>query len=163
MTSRREAILKLIHTQSITSQEELLKRVNQRGFRTTQPTLSRDLQALGIAKTPSGYVAPDTLFSNPSPGASFVAPKTREEKLNQVLREFVASLQPAGSLVVLRTPSAGAQPVARALDEAALPEVAGTLAGDDTVFVAAKSAAVARKIIRRFSETIGRTRTGKRF
>ncbi len=160
--SRREAILRLVHEQSIGSQEEILRLVNQRGFRATQPTLSRDLRALGIARTPSGYVAADTLLVNSSPGASFASSKAREERLNQTLREFVASVEPAGSLVVLRTPSAGAQPVARALDEAALPEVAGTIAGDDTVFVATRSTTAARKIIRRFSEVLKPPRSKRR-
>lgn len=159
---RREAILKLLHEGSVASQEELLKRVNQRGFKVTQPTLSRDLRALGIARTPSGYVAPDTLLGSPIPAASFAPPRTRREKLNQALREFAASMEPAGSLVVLRTPSAGAQPLARAIDEASLAEVAGTLAGDDTVFVAAKSAAAARKIIRRFSGALQPSGSKKR-
>ena len=145
------------------SQEGLLKLLNQHGFRLTQPTLSRDLQALGIIKTPSGYVAGDTLLSLPTPGSSFASPEKREEKLNQVLREFVALVKPAGSLVVLRTPSAGAQPLARAIDEAALPGVAGTLAGDDTVFVATRSIPAARQIIRRFSEVLDLPRSKRRF
>src|SRR3989304_5608184 len=103
ITYRREVILKLVHEQSIGSQGELLKLVNQRGFMATQPTLSRDLRALGIARTPSGYVAPDTLLVNSSPAGSFAPPKAREEKLNQTLRAFVASIEPAGSLVVLHT------------------------------------------------------------
>lgn len=153
-TQRRQIILKLIGTGSVSSQEELLKLLNQHGFKVTQPTLSRDLHVLGIAKTPSGYVTPD-LFSPISPlKVSFAPSEKREEKLNQVLREFVASMEPAGSLVVLRTPSAGAQPVARALDEASLPEVAGTIAGDDTVFVAARSSSAARRIIHRFSKVL---------
>lgn len=163
VTGRREAILQLVHERPVGSQEEMQKLLNQRGFEVTQPTLSRDLQALGIVKAPSGYFAPDTLLSLPVPAASLGVPAKREEKLNQALREFAASMAPAGSLVVLRTPSAGAQPLARAIDEAALPEVAGTLAGDDTVFVAAKSGAAARKIIRRFSDVLQVTRSKRRF
>lgn len=147
---RRDAILKLVRAGPVRSQVELLKRLNQRGLRVTQPTLSRDLKELGIAKTASGYVTRDDLSVLAATGTSFSAPQKREEKLNQVLREFVVAVEPAGSLVVLRTPSADAQPVARAMDDAALPDVAGTLAGDDTVFVAARSRPAAQRLVRRF-------------
>src|SRR5262249_37873893 len=107
------------------------------------PTLSRDLHELGLAKTPRGYVAPDETT------APFSPPGQREIRLDRALRGFAVSVQVAASLVVVKTPPAGAQPVARALDAAGLPEVVGTIAGDDTVFVATPSERVARGLARR--------------
>jgi transcriptional regulator of arginine metabolism len=69
--------------------------------------------------------------------------------------EFVVSVRAAASLVVVRTPPAGAHPLARALDEADLPEVVGTIAGDDTVFVAATGPAAARLLERRLRAPLG--------
>lgn len=135
--ARRESIRDLMREEPPRSQEELLERLRARGLRVTQPTLSRDLKALGVAKTPQGYVIPEDLPALAVSG---------EERLRQSLREFAASVELAGTLVVLRTPPAAAQPLARALDAARPPGAVGTIAGDDTVFVAAASAAAARRL-----------------
>ncbi|MGH7367578.1 MAG: arginine repressor, partial [Candidatus Rokuibacteriota bacterium] len=138
---RRREILAVVGGGGVRSQEELGRRLRRRGIAVAQPTLSRDLKALGLAKTPAGYVAP---------GAAVLVPaETRRGALERAVGEFVLSVQAAASLVVVRTPPAGAHPLARALDEAELAEVVGTIAGDDTVFVATTGPAAARLVERR--------------
>jgi transcriptional regulator of arginine metabolism len=138
---RRREILAVVGRGSVRSQEELKRRLRHRGIRVAQPTLSRDLKALGLAKTPTGYVA--------HPAGAFVPTETRAAALERAVGEFVLSVRAAGSLVVVRTPPAAAHPLARVLDEAELPEVVGTIAGDDTVFVATTGPAAARLVERR--------------
>lgn len=91
----------------------------------------------------------------PGPAPSPLAPAAmRQEQLHRTLREFALSVRAAGSLVVVRTPPAGAHPMARALDEADLTDVAGTIAGDDTVFLATPGAAAAGRLARRLSAAV---------
>jgi transcriptional regulator of arginine metabolism len=142
---RRNEILRIVSEEPVRSQEELAERLAKRGYRVAQPTLSRDLKDLAIVKLPGGYA--------PAPGLGD-APRVRsreerEERLDRVLREFALSVEVAGTLVVVRTPPADAHPLARAIDEAGLPGVAGTIAGDDTIFLAAKGAAAAADVARR--------------
>ena len=94
-------------------------------MRVTQATLSRDLQELKLIKTREGYRATSNI---PEETAS-VPPLTR------ALREFLLDIRPAENLLVLKTPPSGAQPLAAALDAAKFPQIAGTIAGDDTVLI----------------------------
>ena len=145
---RQQAILDVIRSGSVRSQSDLQRLLQKRGIAVAQPTLSRDLRELGLAKTPRGYVGPhDTI-------APFAPSEMRESRLDRALRGFALSVQAAGSLVVVKTPPAEAQPVARALDEAAVAEVAGTIAGDDTVFVATASERAARTLARRLAASL---------
>jgi len=160
--ARRDEILKLVRESPVRSQEELLQGLQRLGFEVTQPTLSRDVRELGLAKTPEGYVLPSDLTAFPAPGASMAPRAAREDRLHQTLRGFVASVETAGPIVVLRTPPAAAQPVARAIDDADLGEVAGTIAGDDTIFVAARGAAAARRLARRFLASVQSKRAPRR-
>jgi len=145
--SRRDEILKIIRETPVHSQEELQALLKKRGFTVAQPTLSRDLKELGLAKTPSGYVAPADLASV-TPIAAFVPRERREERLHQLIRDSVTSAESAGNLVVLKTPVAAAQPVASALDAAQLDGVVGTIGGDDTIFVALSTPAAASQLVR---------------
>lgn len=140
---RQEAIAALVRSGHVPSQGELQRLLRLRGIAAAQPTLSRDLRELGLAKTPRGYVTPDAPLSHFAPAG------LRETKLDRVLRGSALSVRAAGTLVIVKTPPAGAHPVARALDEASLPNAAGTIAGDDTVFLAARSARAARLLARR--------------
>jgi transcriptional regulator of arginine metabolism len=158
---RRDEILALVRGHSVQSQDELLSLLRKRGFAVTQPTLSRDLKELGLAKTPSGYVAPADMAAAPSPVLSFVPRESREERLNQLLRSSVLHVEAAGNLVVLRTPAAAAQPVASALDAASLDGVLGTIGGDDTIFVALRTPADADSLARRI-RSIAALRRGTR-
>jgi transcriptional regulator of arginine metabolism len=152
---RRAEILRLLRGQPVRSQEELQRLLRGRGFPVAQPTLSRDVRDLGLARTPAGYAVPADP-AGPAPGGR------RPDLLDRTLAQAVLSVQAAGSLVVVRTPAAGAHPVARAIDEAALPEAVGSVAGDDTVFVATADAAAARRLERRLRRPLAASRERRR-
>jgi transcriptional regulator of arginine metabolism len=147
---RHETILSLIRSGPIRSQGQLQRLLRRRGVTVAQPTLSRDLRDLGLAKTPRGYVAPDAA------PASFAPSARREARLGRALRGFALSARAAGTLVVVKTPPAAAPPLARALDEATLPEAMGAIAGDDTIFIATGGAAAARTLARRLTAALAR-------
>jgi transcriptional regulator of arginine metabolism len=156
---RRDEILKLIRDGAVHSQEELQHRLARRGIDVAQPTLSRDLKDLGLAKTAAGYVVPGAEAS----ATDGELKARREERLERALREWVLGVETAGNLVVLKTPPAAAHPVARALDEAALEGAVGTIAGDDTIFLAAATDSVAQRLARRLESglTPGHLRRGR--
>src|SRR5262245_56160732 len=138
---RRDTILRIVREERIRSQEELQQSLRRRRIRVTQPTLSRDLKDLAIAKSPTGYVATDpggTAALEPLAAEEALTAR-RTEALDRALREFALSVDRSGTLVVVKTPPAAANPVARAIDDARLPGSAGTIAGDDTIFLAARS------------------------
>jgi transcriptional regulator of arginine metabolism len=124
-TFRHGQILRLVSSERISNQEDLRRRLAQQRMRVTQATLSRDLQELKLVKTREGYRAGAAVPEESAP----VAPLTR------ALREFLLDIRPAENLLVLKTPPSGAQPLAAAVDAAKFPEIAGTIAGDDTVLI----------------------------
>lgn len=134
---RRRAIVDLVRRSRIASQEELRAKLAARGFEATQPSVSRDLRDLGVGKAGGRYVLADEL-----------GPETRDA-LGEVVH-FVRDVRPAGPyLAVISTTVGAAQTVAIALDHAGFPELAGTVAGDDTIFAATASAALQRRFVER--------------
>lgn len=137
----------MLDKEAVTSQAELVRLLAERGVEATQVTVSRDLEELGAVKVrrPGGvlvYALAEGSSERPAP----------ELHLRRVLGEWVADLSSSGNLVVVRTPPGCAHVVASALDRAGLPEVIGTVAGDDTVLVISaehtKGAVLARKLAR---------------
>ena len=124
-TFRQGQILRLVSDQHIASQEELRRRLAAQKLRVTQATLSRDLQQLHLVKTHEGYKPPSALPEEPAP----------LPLLGRALGEFLLDIRPAENLLVLNTPPGGAQPLAAAVDAAKFTEIAGTIAGDDTVLI----------------------------
>jgi transcriptional regulator of arginine metabolism len=118
---RQGQILKIIRGREIYTQEELARELAQVGVQTTQVTLSRDMRDLGLVKTPEGYRQLPTDAGGPG--------------LHDVTNEYLLDIRVAQNLVVLRTSPGNASPLAVAVDRAELPEVVGTVAGDDTVLV----------------------------
>ena len=153
---RRDEIARLVRENAVKSQEGLLGLLRGRGFRVAQPTLSRDLTELRVAKTPGGYVLPTAETGMPEERAQRAG-----SRLDRALRDYALSADVAGSLVVLRTPPAEANALARAIDAARLPEVVGTVAGDDTIFIATSSGPAARRLKSRLLEPVNPPR-GKR-
>jgi transcriptional regulator of arginine metabolism len=149
--ARREEIGRIVREQQIHSQDELLSVLRKRGFRVTQPTLSRDIREVGLVKTASGYVTPGDL-ATVTPIATFTPRELREERLEQLLRESIIFAEAAGNLVVLKTPAAAAQPVASALDATPPADALGTVGGDDTIFVAFRHASSATTFARRVQQ-----------
>lgn len=128
-TQRQRLIADWLRDLRVGSQEELVARLSLAGIAATQATVSRDLLEIGAVKLKREgsirYVMPDQ-----------VEPGHAAAKLDRLLAEWVDAITPAGNLLVLKTPPGSANLVANALDAAGLDEVAGTLAGDDTIFVA---------------------------
>jgi len=124
-TFRHGQILRLVSGERIANQEELRRRLAQQKMRVTQATLSRDLQELKLVKTTDGY----------KPGSALPEEAAAVPLLTRALREFLLDVRPAENLLVLKTPPSGAQPLAAAVDGAKFPEIAGTIAGDDTVLI----------------------------
>jgi transcriptional regulator of arginine metabolism len=162
---RREEILRIVGSSTVHSQDELMGVLKKRGFRVTQPTLSRDLRELGLAKTPRGYVAPGA-FAAASPAAytpvSYTPSDVREGRFEQLVRGSVLSADAAGNLLVIRTPPAAAQPVASAIDGMEDPDILGTIGGDDTIFVAFRTARAAAALARRIHQIAGLTPARRR-
>ena len=141
---RQAQIQKLIRSAAIHTQEELAAALGRFGVEATQVTLSRDIRELGIIKTADGYQERAALAAG-NVGNNGAADRARD-KLSRVLQEFQRDVQVAQNLVVLKTNPGGAGAVALALDSGHWPEIVGTVAGDDTIFVATESAAKARNL-----------------
>jgi transcriptional regulator of arginine metabolism len=145
--ARHDEIVNIVRQQTLHSQDELLAILRKRGFKVTQPTLSRDIRELGLAKTPAGYVIPGDLAT--------VTPIVSLKRVDQLLRDSVIFAEAAGNLVVLKTPAAAAQPVARALDATPPEDALGTVGGDDTIFVAFRHAASANAFVQHAQQIAG--------
>ncbi len=140
---RRNQILEILRGGAVTTQEALRKKLSRRGIEVTQATVSRDIEELGLVKTRAGYRLGE------APPAED-APAPPQPAATIVLKEFVREVLQAATLVVVKTSPGNAHSVGVALDAEKWPEVTGTVAGDDTIFVAtpsARSAATVRKKI----------------
>ena len=128
---RHNAIRDLVAHSRVTNQDELRRKLRRRGFQVTQATLSRDIHELRLFKGPGGYSLPNGTANGASAAVEDDAPPSVEEMLDS----FGLRVVHAMNQVIVRTVMGGAQPVAASLDREAWPEVAGTIAGDDTVLV----------------------------
>lgn len=151
-TRRREEILRIVRETTVHSQDELLAALRKRGMTVTQPTLSRDMRELGLAKTPAGYIVPGDVTSKT---VQFIPRDLRANRLEQLLHETIIFAEVAGNLAVLKTPAAAAQPVASAIDAADINDAVGTIGGDDTIFIAFASTASAAAFVRRVQKIAG--------
>jgi transcriptional regulator of arginine metabolism len=125
---RRGAIVRILRAGLVRNQQDLVRQLKRAGHGATQSSISRDVRDLGVLKASGRYVLPPDEV-------------TRTNGDFGVLTQFVRQLRRAGpSLTVLRTTIGAAQSVAVAIDRAEWPEVAGTLSGDDTIFIATASA-----------------------
>lgn len=133
-TDRQRAISDLLREGPVRSQEDIASRLASLGYAVTQATVSRDLEQIGVVKVKRagslGYALPDQL------GAT----DWTAGRLERIFSEWVHSVEPAGSFIVLKTPPGSAHVVGLALDQAKLPPIAGTIAGDDTLFIAVRDA-----------------------
>lgn len=136
-TARQGRIVEMVSQLVIRSQSELAKLLAAEGIEVTQATLSRDLDELGAVKLrgPDGG-AP--IYVIPEDGSPVRGVQGGTTRLARVLGELLVSTDSSANLAVLRTPPGAAQFLASALDRAALHEVVGTIAGDDTILVVAR-------------------------
>ncbi|RKR91728.1 ArgR family transcriptional regulator [Micromonospora pisi] len=137
-TARHARIVELIREQPIRSQTELAELLATDGVQVTQATLSRDLDELGAVKVrggdgPAVYLIPED-GKRPLRDA-----EQAPARLIRLLRELLTGVDSSGNITVLRTPPGAAHYLASALDRAGLPEVVGTIAGDDTILVVART------------------------
>jgi transcriptional regulator of arginine metabolism len=139
--ARQRAIRDLVPQRPIRTQQELAAALRDRGFRTTQATISRDVAELGLIK-----VSRDGLTAYALPPRLVEAETSGEDRLRKLLADLPLEIREAGLLLVLRTLPGSAHAIAAALDRARWPEVAGSVAGDDTVFVALSDRASLRRI-----------------
>jgi transcriptional regulator of arginine metabolism len=144
---RHAAILDLVRTQKISSQEMLREHLGERGIDVAQATLSRDIRELGLVKMPeedggSAYTVPAHV-TEPTPA------------LSRLLPTLYLGAEGVGNLLVVRTLIGGAQPVAVAIDWEEWPEVLGTIAGDDTILVILRNEAHLSTVVRRLEEVAG--------
>jgi len=136
---RRTKILSLIQKGPVLSQTQLSQRLKAEGFQVAQATLSRDLRALNLVKTQTGYKLPEQLG----------AMKGNSNQQGLTILQFMVEAEAAGNLVVVRTHPGNASPVARSLDTIGWKEIVGTVAGDDTILIVTANATAARLIKRR--------------
>ena len=139
--ARQARIAELLEARPVASQTELGRLLAASGVAVTQATVSRDLDELGAVKvrTAAGMAYALPPEGQPRPGTA----EAIDARLGRLLEELLVSVEATGDLVVLRTPPGGAHLLGSALDRAGLPEVAGTVAGDDTVLLVTRSTASA--------------------
>jgi transcriptional regulator of arginine metabolism len=141
---RQSALLDVVEHEAVRSQEQLRQRLSSRGFDVTQATLSRDIKELGLLKRSS-----DGAYQ---PAGETVSPASALETLGRALAEYLVNVEPVQQLVVLKTGAGQAQLLGLAIDKSRLPEVAGTLAGDDTILIIARDPKSAQAVVKQLRE-----------
>jgi transcriptional regulator of arginine metabolism len=141
---RRAALARILRQSAVGRQSELVSLLRREGFDATQSSVSRDLRELGVAKAGDRYLLPAS--------EDALTPSHFE-----TVSGFLKEIRHAGpSLTVLRTVVGSASSVAIAIDKARWPEVVGTLAGDDTIFIATGNARTQRRLAQRLRASFAR-------
>ncbi|HUA09953.1 MAG TPA: hypothetical protein VMA98_11875 [Candidatus Acidoferrales bacterium] len=149
---RQRAILTLVATRPIHSQEELVALLETQGYAATQATVSRDIKELGLVKVPIKINGDDdALFKYVVPNATV----NYVSRLHRVIAELAQNITGSVNIIVIKTAPANAMMIASAIDEAAWPEILGTLGGDDTVMIVVRSAEEMPVIKQRFLDLKG--------
>ena len=148
-THRQDLLRSFVRDSSPKSQSELMRRLKSSGVRVTQSTLSRDLRDLGFVKSAAGYRETDN-------GNGESAQPGRMESMDRMMRSYLTNVSRAGNLLVLKASPGLAHALGVAIDKASIPEVIGTVAGDDTLFAAAPDPRSARALELRFRGLLGR-------
>ena len=143
---RQRRIVQLLRKQQVSSQEDLAELLGRNGERVTQATLSRDLEELGAMKVRENGRVVYRLPEEPPSG---------DDWLRRMLTEFALEVVSSGNLVVVKTPPGGASAVARALDNAALKDVIGTVAGDDTILCICREGVRGQTVARKLRSMAG--------
>ncbi len=146
---RQRAILTLVATRPVRSQEELASLLDSQGYDATQATISRDIKELGLAKVPlknGNGEGQQFKYVVPSAGMTFAS------RLHRVVAELVTKIDGSVNTIVLKTNPGSAMMVASAIDEAGWPDVIGTLGGDDTILVLTRSPEDLPVVVQRFTD-----------
>lgn len=149
---RQAAILEIVERDAITSQEQLRDRLRALGIEATQATLSRDVHELGLIKRPS-----DGAYRRVALDRDAAADASPDATLRTAVDDYLKRHEVVDQLIVLRTDTGQAQPLAVAIDRAGVGEIVGTIAGDDTILVICRSAADAAALSTRLNAWLGRS------
>src|SRR5215510_8142908 len=141
---RHNAIIDLVRSGEIASQEDLMRGLKARNIAVSQSTLSRDIQELGLAKAGGIYTVVEGESAVPHSEGSFA----------RIVRDFMVDIDVAQNIVVVKTGSGHASTVSQALDEAGWPEWIGSIAGDNTVFAVTRSSKDAKKLEERLRKLL---------
>lgn len=146
-SQRLRDLHRLLREGRAASQEDLVQELRSAGHEVTQATVSRDLRSVGALKV---RVDGELAYRLPDDVPTAAGGELTARNLARVLNEFAVDIRPAGSMVIVSTPPGHAGAVARALDLAPAGEVIGTLAGDDTIFVATADGGSAKRLAHRW-------------
>jgi transcriptional regulator of arginine metabolism len=149
-TQRQHRVILILEQHAVTSQGQLVQLLSEAGVEATQATVSRDLEEIGAVKVRAA--GGESVYAVPELPKDRVAP---EDHLRRVLGDWVVEVESSANLVVVRTPPGSAHVVASALDRAGLPEIVGTVAGDDTIIVVAPEEVGGSKLARRLGDLAG--------
>jgi transcriptional regulator of arginine metabolism len=151
MKSQRQAVIvEVVEREPIYNQELLRRRLRARGFDVTQATLSRDIKELGLVKR-----AADGSYQRAGVADTARTAEAAEAALRRTAREFLRSFEQVQQLIVLKTDPGQAQILALALDRASLPEIVGTIAGDDTILVVTRDPRQSNAFMRQLEDWTG--------
>ena len=146
--ARQARIVEIVTARAVHSQAELLALLEADGIGTTQATLSRDLDELGAVKL-RGADGGTPVYVIPDDGSPVRGIEGGTVRLSRLLGDLLVSADASGNLAVLRTPPGAAHYLASALDRAALHDVVGTIAGDDTLMVVAREPLTGAELVER--------------
>ncbi len=140
--TRQELIKKIVREKPIRTQSELVKELSRKGYRVTQATVSRDVNQLGLEKVTSEsgknvYILPE------------------DKRLRKLCEELVKNIEASGNLIVVKTLPGGASSVGAAVDAANWDEIIGSVSGDDTLLVVARSEKEGQAVVERLSKMVG--------
>lgn len=145
--ARQKKILELVNNYEIETQEKIAEKLRECGFNITQATVSRDIKDLQLIKQPG------------SSGRSCYAQNTNieapiSERFRKILRETILSIDAAENIIVIKTLSGCAHAAAEAIDTSNFPEIVGTIAGDNTIFMVISSSEAVAALLKKFSELV---------
>ena len=147
---RQQAIRDLLDQRPIRTQQELVAALHERGFRATQATVSRDVAELGLVKRGARGIQAYAL-----PSRAEEREQTGEDRLAKLLRDLPVELKAAGLLLVVRTVPGSAHAIAASLDRCRWTEVVGSIAGDDTLFLAFADRVALQRVRQRLARLAG--------
>jgi len=139
--ARQGRLLEIVRKRPVHSQEELASFLEQDGIEATQATLSRDIQEIGLVKIRGAYQVPGD--SRPAPS---------DEMIRRAFEQFVIRTGVSGNMIMIKTAPGNAHSVGVVLDAAQWPEIMGTVAGDDTVFILLRNSRLGKKVLGRIRE-----------
>jgi len=147
---REQLILQIIRRRPVGTQGELVRQLQRMGLKVTQATVSRDIKRLGLVKVRTDY----GIYRYLPPEEPLPPPGEAQERLIRAFQEFVTGVDFGVDLVLVKTLTGRANAVAAAIDEVRWPDVAGTVAGDDTIIVVPRTKAAQRKVLERLRQLL---------